>query len=182
MCDLSQPTLKYESFAGHKYLCIADVRCCADVRIWFTLVHTCRANLCKYWKDAPPPLVAKNRAWGWSLEGYSGIQRHLFLLDISISSEMHCTVDGLRILHQFEWSSWSKPKALYKHTFTVCLLVKLVLIGVWASLRLDQVFGIGTLCMCCWQDYLSYHSLSKSTCPKICNLETIWCLATCSID
>lgn len=35
----------------------------------------------------------------------------------------------------------------------VCLLVKLVLIGVWASLRLDQVFGIGTLCMCCWQDY-----------------------------
>ena len=116
------------------------------------------------------------------LKDTAEIQRHLFLLDISISSEMHCTVDGLRILHQFEWSSWSKPKALYKHTFTVCLLVKLVLIGVWASLRLDQVFGIGTLCMCCWQDYLSYHSLSKSTCPKICNLETIWCLATCSID
>lgn len=118
MCNLSQPTLKYESFAGHKYLCIADVRCCADVRIWFTQVYTCRAHLCKYWKQAPPPLVAKNRAWGWSLEGYSGIQRHLFLLDISISSEMYCTVDGLRILHQFEWSSWSKPKALYKHTFT----------------------------------------------------------------
>lgn len=139
---------------------------------------------CKYWKDAPPPIVAKNRAWGWSLEGHSGIQRHLFRLDISISSEMYCTVDGLRILQQFEWSSWSKPKALYKicvHSQNQTRLTRVcLLIGVWASLRLDQVFGIGTLCMCCWQDYLSYQSLSKSTCPKICTGNQM-CPATCNM-